>query len=158
MKLGTSIIKIHCNKLDWNNIINKFDNILQEKIKLSAEDNFRSKADILKSIFDFNINTNFIKEYEKISNEDKLKYNLPDINDEDYSKLFVNYTWFELLNIEHNFYSYNELINELKKYNYNEWKLLYKINHKIPKYPKYIYKDFSYNLIHKNIQSINNIL
>ena len=28
MKLGTSIIKIHCNKLDWNNIINKFDNIL----------------------------------------------------------------------------------------------------------------------------------
>jgi len=30
MKLRTSIIKIHCNKLDWNNIINKFDNILQE--------------------------------------------------------------------------------------------------------------------------------
>ena len=61
MKLRTSIIKIHCNKLDWNNIINKFDNILQEKIKLSTEEHFRSKADILKSIFDFN--TNFIKEY-----------------------------------------------------------------------------------------------
>ena len=61
------------------------------------------------------------------------KYNLPNINDDNYSKLFTNYIWYELLNIEHNFYSYNELINELKKYNYNEFKSLYKNNHKIPK-------------------------
>ena len=77
MKLGTSIIKIHCNKLDWNNIISKFDSILLQKIQLSAEEHFRSKSDILKNVFNFNINTNFIKEYEKINDEDKLKYNLP---------------------------------------------------------------------------------
>ena len=158
MKIGTSFIKIHCNKLDWNNIISKFDNILLQKIQLSAEEHFRSKSDILKNVFNFNINTNFIKEYEKINDEDKLKYNLPNINDDDYSRLFTNYTWYELLNIEHNFYSYNELINELKKYNYNEWRSLYKNNHKIPKNPKYIYKDFSYNLFLKNMQSMNNIL
>ena len=155
MKLGSSIIKIHCNKLDWNNIINKFDNLLLHKIQLSAEEHFRSKLDIFKNIFNFNINTNFTKEYEKISDEDKLKYNLPNIYEEEYSKLFKNYTWFELLNIEYDFYSENELINELKKYNFNEWKSLYKNNKKIPKYPKYIYKNFSYNLIHKNIESIN---
>ena len=33
-----------------------------------------------------------------------------------------------------------------------------KIIQKFLKYPKYIFKDFSYNLIHKNIQSMNNIL
>ena len=46
------------------------------------------------------INTNFTKEYDKRSDKDKLKYNLPNIYEEEYSKLFKNYTWFELLNIE----------------------------------------------------------
>ena len=59
-------------------------------------------------------------------NPQKFYFNLHDINDENYSKL---------LNIEHNFYYYNEF----KKYNHNEWKILYKNNHKISKYLKYVY-------------------
>jgi len=47
---------------------------------------------------------------------------LPDINDEEYSKLFINKYWFDLLDIEHNFYQFDKLIIEVKKNGINDFK------------------------------------
>ena len=44
------------------------------------------KGQILVNKFGFNQRTNFKKEYRNISYEDKLKYNLPDIDSEEYIK------------------------------------------------------------------------
>lgn len=153
MKLGGNIIKIHCNKLEWDEIVGKFDKILQDKIKLSVEDNFKHKALILKEVFGFGPNTNFIKAYKAISPEDKAKYNLPDIESDEYSKLLNNKSWVEFLEIEHDFYSLEELIIQIKKtrqiFGKKNWKKLNKLNSRIPKYPEYYYKNFSYQIFEK---------
>jgi superfamily II DNA or RNA helicase len=143
------IIKIDCRGLKWNDIQNKFDPLLQDKIKLSAFDNFKSKSKILKDKFDFNKNTDFIKEYENISEKDKLKYNLPDINQEEYLKLFNIYSWFDLLDIKHDFIKLEELIPQLKNKNITQekWIKLSNKNECIPKYPKYVYKNFTFKML-----------
>ena len=69
------------------------------------EDNFKHKALILKDVFKFGPNTNFVKAYRAISPENKTKYNLPDIESAEYSKLLNNKSWVEFLEIEHKFYS-----------------------------------------------------
>lgn len=153
MKLGGRIIKIHCNKLEWNDIVGKFDQILQDKIKLSIEDNFTHKAKVLKEVFGFCPSTNFVKAYRLISPEDKSKYNLPDIESDEYSKLLNNKSWIEFLEIEHEYYSLDELINRVKKIGYivnqSNWRKLNKIDKKIPKYPQYYYKNFSFQVFEK---------
>jgi len=155
--LGNKNIKINCSKLEWKSVINKFDKILMDKIKLSVEDDFKYKAKILKKKFGFNKDTDFVREYEKISVKDKLKYNLPDINSEGYSKLLDNKTWSEFLEIKHNYYDYNEFHNKIKYYQKNYdmdikilLKVLKKIDDKIPTYPEYYYNNFTYSIFSKN--------
>ena len=104
MKLGSNVIKIHCNKLEWDQIVNKFDKVLQEKIKLSSEDNFSHKAQTLKEVFKFGPETNFIKAYRAISPADKLKFNLPDIESDEYMRIFGKKSWFDFLELDHKFY------------------------------------------------------
>lgn len=153
ININNQNITIDCNKLEWNKIIEKFEPILQEKIKLSTDDNFKHKSKILKEVFGFNKKTNFVKEYNKISQEDKIKYNLPDINSDDYSNLLNNKSWFEFLEIDHNYYSLEELINKIKQINITinkqNWKEIYKIDNKIPKYPEYCYQNFTYRIFNK---------
>ncbi len=145
LKLGNKVIKINCNKLDWDEVISKFDEVLQNKIKLSSFDNFTYKAKILKEKFGFNKKTDFINEYKKISDEDKKLYNLPDIDSPDYIILFSKKTWIEFLEIEHNYYSLDELIKlGINKDNYKEKR---KKDKRIPKYPQYYYKNFSFSLL-----------
>ena len=157
MNLNDKIIKIHCNKLEWSQIINKFDNILQQKINLNIGDNFYHKAQILKEKFGFNENTDFINAYKKISDEDKLIHSLPDINSDDYSRLLNNKSWYEFLDLKPDFYTIDELKKKLFGMQITE-KTFIKLNKKdpkIPKYPEYYYKNFSYNLfnnITKNIE------
>jgi superfamily II DNA or RNA helicase len=151
MNLNNKIIKINCNKLEWAQIIGKFDDILQKKIKLGSEDNFCHKATILKEKFGFNENTNFVKAYQEIDNELKLEYNLPDINSEEYSRLINKKTWYQLLDLKPDFYTIDELKKKLfeiglGKYNENNWYKLNKKDSKIPKYPEYFYNNFSYNM------------
>ena len=153
MKLGSNVIKIHCNKLEWDKIIGKFDSVLQEKIKLGVEDNFTHKAQILREVFGFNESTNFIKAYRAISPEDKAKYNLPDIEADDYTRLLNNKLWIDFLGIDYEYYSIEDLIKFIKKsgktFNKKNWKELNKSNSKIPVYPEYYYKNFSYKVFDK---------
>jgi superfamily II DNA or RNA helicase len=153
MKLGSNIIKIHCNKLEWDKIIEKFDTILQDKIKLSVEDNFKHKAQqILRDVFGFNQSTNFNKAYKAISSEDKIKYNLPDIETDDYIKIFGKKSWFEFLEITHNYYP-NKISGKkaLKKLNIKlseptkNWRKWIKLDNKLPPYPTYVWDDFTWN-------------
>ena len=159
LKFNTHQIVINCNKLEWGKIIEKFEPILQDKIKLSIGDNFRHKALILKTHFNFNLNTDFVAEYNNISSDDKIKYNLPDINDDEYSQLLNNKSWIEFLEIEHNFYPLDKLIKKIKTtkitVNKKNWNKLHIMDDKIPLYPEYYYKNFSYRLF-KN-DSIANI-
>jgi superfamily II DNA or RNA helicase len=163
MRLGNRNIKIHCNKLEWDQIVNKFDKVLQEKIKLSSEDNFSHKAQTLKEVFKFGPETNFIKAYRAISPADKLKFNLPDIESDEYVKLLNDKSWIDFLNIENFHYTLEELIIMIRKINKpinskKKWKELNKLDPKIPKYPEYYYPNFSYRAfekIGKQIQKID---
>ena len=152
MRLGSRIININCNKIDWNNIVGKFDSILQEKIRLSCDDNFRCKAQILKENFGFHMNTDFVKEYRKISSSDKKEYNFPDIDSDDYIKIFSNKSWFDFLEIEHDFYSdMREAKNNIKKNGFKlidskkNWKSWCKIDNKLPLYPVYVWDEFKWD-------------
>jgi hypothetical protein len=153
MRLGDRDIKIHCNKLEWDQIVNKFDKVLQEKIKLSTEDNFTHKAKALKEVFHFGPETNFIKAYRAISTDDKLEYNLPDIESDDYVKLLNNKSWIEFLDMKNYHYTLEELVIVIRKIakpvNNKNWKELNKLDPKIPKYPEYYYPNFSYKAFEK---------
>ena len=146
------LINIDCKGLKWNDIQTKFDPLLQDKIKLSALDNLKSKSKILKDNFGFNKNTDFIVEYDKISRKDKTKYNLPNIEDEEYIRLFNKYSWFDLLDIEHDFIEtkikakkilkQNNIILKEPTKNWNNWR---KIIKNLPPYPKYLWDEFEFS-------------
>jgi len=146
------IINIDCKGLEWNDIQTKFDPLLQDKIKLSAYDNFKSKSKILKDKFGFNKNTDFINEYKNIPQKDKTKYNLPNIEDEEYITLFNKYSWFDLLDIEHDFIEnkfkakkllkQNNIILIEPKLNWYKWQ---KIVKNLPPYPKYLWDEFDFD-------------
>jgi superfamily II DNA or RNA helicase len=145
---NNNIINIDCKNLHWLQIVDKFESILQNKIKLSSFDNLKSKATILKDIFNFNKNTDFINEYRNICEKDKIKYNLPNIDDDEYLNIFNTYTWFDVLDIEHDFIELNELILQLKNIKINNivWNKLVEKNSFIPLYPKYVYNNFTFTL------------
>jgi len=149
---GNNVINIDCKHLQWNDIESKFEPLLQDKIKLSAYDNFKSKSKILKDKFGFNKNTDFINEYKNISQKDKTKYNLPNIEDEEYITLFNKYSWFELLDIEHDFIELKDLLEQLKdkKINQEIWNGLCEKYDFIPKFPKHVYKNFTFKMFKKN--------
>ena len=146
-------ISIVLNKLEWKQM-EIFEEVLQHKIKIGTEDNFKHKGTILKREFGFGINTDFIVEYANISTEDKLKFNLPDINSAGYSEMLNGGTWFNLLEIEHDYYEFNdfiEAVDRFEKYKGN-WKKLHKKDNRIPEHPEYVYINFVYN--DDDIQSI----
>ena len=151
---GNNIINIDCKNLQWKDIVNKFEPMLQNKIKLSACDNLKSKASILKNTFGFNANSDFINEYRNISNKDKIKFNLPNIDDEEYLKIFNTNTWFDILDIKHDFIDINELIEQLKNKNIDEdlWYKLCIKNEYLPLYPHYVYKNFTFKLFNNDTQ------
>lgn len=147
-KVGTELIEIDCKHLTWNDIQNKFEPMLQNKIKLSAYDNLKSKAKILKDIFKFNANIDFINEYRNISDNDKIKYNLPNIDDEEYLNIFNTHSWFDILDIKHEFIELCDLIDWLrgKTIDTNIWNNMSETYPFVPMYPKYVYKNFTFKM------------
>ena len=107
---------------------------------------------ILKSKFNFNINTDFVTEYNNINSDDKMIYNLPDINNDEYIKLFGKKTWMQFLELEHNYYdNVKDAINALNKLKIklinpkDNWKSWCKKDTKLPPYPVYVWDDFNWN-------------
>ena len=150
--LGTTIITIILNNLGWNSFISNFDGLFQKKLKMSEKQIMISKKDILINKYNFNNKTDFIKEYNNISKEDKETYNLPDIRTEEYQKLFNTISWFNILKLEHNYYpdielAKDELIKKgikLKKPKRN-WLKWCKIDERLPPYPEYLWCNFTIN-------------
>lgn len=147
LNLNGNIININMNKLHWEGIINKFDSILQNKIKLGADDNMMDKGKILVETFGFNIRTDFYNEYKNINNDDRIKYNLPDINSEDYMRLFNGKSWFDFLGLKHDYYNSpieaklnlgNIIINNFDE----EWCKVCETDNKLPPYPNYVWNGF----------------
>ena len=158
------MININMNKLHWEGIINKFDSILQNKIKLSAGDNMMDKGKILVEQFGFNIRTDFYNEYKNIDEEKKKEYNLPDIDSEDYMRLFNGKSWFDFLGLKHDYYNspieakkllISKKVNiENPEKNWIKWCL---IDNKLPPYPNYVWDKYNNVFIHINIKDINYI-
>lgn len=48
MKLGNKEININCNKIDWDEIVGKFDSVLQQKIKINYDDKNKIEYEQLK--------------------------------------------------------------------------------------------------------------
>ncbi len=145
LNIGCNTININMNRLHWEGIIGKFDDILQNKIRLSACDNMMDKGKILVDVFGFNIRTDFYKEYNQIGNDNKKKYNLPDIDTEDYIKLFNGKSWFDFLKLEHNYYNspheakknlISKIVLENPKANWDKW---CEIDNRLPPYPDYVW-------------------
>lgn len=150
--LGTTKISIILNNLGWDSFISNFDSLFQKRIKVSEKQILISKKNILINKFKFNIKTDFIKKYNNISQEDKEKYNLPDINKQEYKKVFNLNSWFELLNLQHNYYPDMELAKdeltkkEIKLKNPKKnWLKWCKIDERLPPNPKYVWDYFYYN-------------
>jgi hypothetical protein len=148
MKLGNKTIKIHCNKLEWNEIINKFDKVLQNKIKISPEEAFNIIINKIKELEQFqNPDNDFWKEYEKLDHD---KLSIPKNIYNEYKQIWENKTWYDILGFKNNFYSYEKfknLINEKYLDSYKKYKkYLEKNNNKnYPIYPNEYYRLYGWN-------------
>ena len=150
------VVDINCNILEWDNIVNKFGNILQQKIGISVEENMYHKGRILVDKLGFNVNSDFYYKYKKISKDIKKKYNLPEIDTPEYNNTYKLNSWFDILGLKHNFYeTFEEAKKEIIKMGYivnngeikEKWNEICEKNKRIPKYPKYVWTGFSFNLL-----------
>jgi len=153
VNIGSKHIYINLNTVKWTRIKNDYENNLERKLKVSLESSFRIKGKILKNIFGFHKNTDFYNEYVNIPDDMKEKYNLPDIDEEEYIKIFNKNSWYNLLNIKHNFYQdYRNILeyikeNDIKIKNIKkDWIKLCKLNERIPHYPYNVWSNFSYDV------------
>ncbi len=150
-------LMIKVEGLEWKNISEKLDEIIRNRIIISAEEKLRSISKILKEKFNFNEKTDFNEEYKKISEENKIKYNLPDITKEEFTKILNEKSWFDILEIKR---IYIDDINEAKrkiKLKYKlidakkNWDIWYKNIEGLPPYPTYYWKNFNYNMFEEKI-------
>ena len=160
INLGSTTITIVLNNLGWDSFISDFFNFFQKKLKMSEKQILISKKEILLEKFNFNVNTDFFTEYDLISKADKIKYNLPDLKQDEYQHVFNSMSWFDILQLEHNFYTNMEmaktqLLNKLMiqglklikpRKNWNKW---CKLDKKLPPYPQYIWNNFDFNIFVK---------
>jgi hypothetical protein len=152
MNLGANIIKIHCNKLEWKNIIKNFDKILEEKLQLSDDDIFKIYINKIKDLEQFkDIKNDFWEEYKKLDHE---KLGLPKDIYNEYKNIWEKNTWYDLLGHKNVHIS----LKEFKQYFYKFFPTYKKCTEKIykklknnlnlPEYPfEYyrLYKIYNYN-------------
>ena len=151
INLGSTTITIVLNNLGWDKFISNFDSLFQKKLKMSEKQILISKKEILLEKFNFNVNTDFFTEYDLISTADKIKYNLPDLKQEEYQQVFNSMSWFDILQLEHNFYTdmemaKTELIKQGIELNepIKNWRNWCTIDKKLPPYPSCIWSRFNY--------------
>jgi len=150
-------ITIKVEGLEWKNISEKLDEIIRNRIIISAEEKLKSISKILKDKFNFNEKTDFNEEYKKISEEDKIKYNLPDISKEEFSKIFNEKSWFDILDIKRIYIDDIEEAKRKIKIKYKlvdakkNWDIWYKNIEGLPPYPNYYWRNFNYSIFEEKI-------
>lgn len=139
MKLNSSIIKIHCNKLEWDNIVQKFDSVLQERIRLSEDESElleynKLKSRVMKKKF---VDKNEYYEYAK----QKLLTIEPEIQFPKFWK-----SWYDFLGIDISIYpkTLEEWRIKCKKYGIKKENTYYKKCHMygLPSMPIELYGTF----------------
>jgi superfamily II DNA or RNA helicase len=140
MRLGERDIKIHCNKLEWDQIIGKFDKVLQTKIGIGENEALLLEFNKLKAIIK---KKKFVdKEQYYVHATDNNLLLEPEIK---YKELWTN--WYDFLGTDTSIYPVNK----------QAWKKLcdkYKINKEIkyrrkwnkyglPAMPEELYRGFS---------------
>lgn len=162
IKFGESEIKIHLNRLGWDDVIQKFDSVLQKKIKLSAESNMIHKGRMLVRYFNFTERTDFIRAYQEIPEEKKLEFNFPDLDKEETQTVFMGKTWFDFLGLKPEFYCTIQeaktslerqgIVLENASSNWLEW---CKLDTKLPPYPQYWWRDTFYYRYFEKPKNLN---
>jgi len=96
LKLTDTVnIPIHCKKLDWQNIISKFEILLQNKVKLTPQEIFNKIIDKIKLLEPFqNPENDFWKEYDNLDHDD-LQIPKDIINE--FQEIWATKTWYDLL-------------------------------------------------------------
>ena len=151
IKFGDINIRINCNKLNWDEIICKFEPILQHKIQLSEKDMFDIIIIKLKNLNIFNSTTNF---WEVYNNMNKTLIGLPNDLYEKYKSEFDSRTIYDILNIDmSNYYAtVGECIigiNKLYKGNIDDiiYKELLSKDNRLPLFPEELYKKKGFTCI-----------
>ncbi len=139
LHFNNNVISINVNKLQWPDIISKFNNVLQKKIKLSESNKLLADFKALKSVVkENNIKSYF--EYKEVC--EKLKI----IPNPEY--IFSTYwkDWYDFLGIDTSIYPSSKLELKLKinVLNINTMKDYYvkADEYKIPLMPDELYPDF----------------
>jgi superfamily II DNA or RNA helicase len=143
--LNNVVIPINCKTLDWENIVSKFQSILQNTIKLKDDEVFKIIIDKIKKLEPFkNSNNNFWEEYTKL---DHNKLNIPKDIYTEYKQFFDQKTWYQLLGFDKylNFARFKKFCNQ----NYiDSHKKLYRFlknNNNYPFYPEEYYRLTGWN-------------
>lgn len=142
LKLGNNVIKINCNKLQWDDITKEFETVLQHNIKITQDD--AKKIDFLKlkqTVSKLNLTFVKYKRYAKI-------YNVSISPNEE----FKNHGWinyYDFLAIDISQYPINKktFTDLCKKYNITNEKDYYKNYNKynLPSMPEELYGKLLFN-------------
>ena len=118
IKLDKIILEINCNKLDWGNIIKKFDSILEKKVCLNPDEVLRVEFEKLKTRIKKHHFSNMNKYYlwakkKNLELEPQIKYSKFWINSYDFLSIdttnFITKIQFKKLCIESNINNPNDL-------------------------------------------------
>jgi superfamily II DNA or RNA helicase len=139
LNFNNNVISINVNKLQWKDIIYKFNNVLQKKIRLSESNKLYADFKALKLIVkDNNIKSSF--EYKKVY--EKLKI----IPNPEYIFSIYWKNWYDFLSIDTSIYPSTklELKQKINVLNINTIKDYYTKadEYKIPLMPYELYPDF----------------
>ena len=134
LQFGGLDISINCNKLDWDEIIKKFEPILQHRIQLSEQD---------KLLYDFNTLKQKVQSYKyKHKNEYNIEPPTPDIL---YKDFWVS--WYDFLGINTTMYPMNKkelktiiIIKKIRTINEYMRKAS---EYNLPLMPKELYNDYT---------------
>ena len=144
LKIGNNVIKINCNKLQWDDITKEFETVLQHNIKITHADVKNIEfLKLKKTISNLNLNIDKYKTYAK-------RHNLSILPNEE----FKNHGWinyYDFLAIDNSKYPKNRKIfmGLCKKHNLTNEKDYYKNynKYKLPSMPEELYGDLLFDTI-----------
>ena len=145
INFGSVTLPINMSRLDWSNIVGKFQTILQQKIKISPEEMFKVYIEKIKLLEPFqNPKNDFWKEYDKL---DHSALELPVDIYNDYIDEFDKYTWYDLLGFKNKFLSLEELrliiydcVPDIKYFTRKDYLLFKKTIKNLCNYPMEFYR------------------
>jgi hypothetical protein len=152
INFGNVNIRINCNRLDWDEIIKKFEPVLQHKIQLSEKDMFDMIIIKLKNLNMFNDKTDFWEVYNNIPEKELI--GLPINLYEKYKLQFDSRTIYDILDIDMSYYyqTINESSKALKKLHKGKitdinYKEMITKDDKLPLFPEEFYKKQGFTCI-----------